>query len=338
MRIHTRRGAAWTAVAALIAAGPAAAQQCPGGQPAYGSIGVGRYECVGGSCSINLRRGEVYAHTFSTEPRLHDIDQSGPGADLLRDGDVLVAVDGKLITTAEGGRRLGGLAPGQDVKLTLRRGGRELNAWLTTRSSCRLPRLDVVSGSRAGLAYTMAGDSTHAWGYAMVPGDSAWHSAIIGADSTWSGHFFPPDSLFSGFVYGDSIAPGFAVTTGDAWVAGFGEGFGGGRAASPAVEFGVELTCGECGWRRSFQGLAFVTEQFPVVAAIEKGGPADAAGLAVGDLLLTVDGLAITSSEAGRRLGSLEAGERIVLEVRRGDRIVDVSIAPRESGERRQRW
>ncbi len=301
-------------VAALLAIQPLAAQQCSNGLPGFGSIGVGEFECVGGSCAVNMRTGDPYAHSFSTEPRLRDI---APWADVLHEGDVLVAVDGRLITTAEGGRRLGSVKPGQDVKLTLRREGREIQAWLTARQSCELPRLEVTSGNGLGWSYTVRSDST-----------SLWTRGPAAGDSTWTGPFFGRDS--TGLAFG--------VSTGNGFVAGFASGTGLWFGGKPPVEFGVELTCDDCGWRRTGGGVSFVTDVFPVVASIEKGGPADASGLAVGDRLLTVSGLPITSAEAGRVLGSLEPGEAVTLEVRRGDRIVEISIEPRAPDDRRQRW
>ncbi len=55
------------AIAALPAA-PLAAQQCPDDRPPYPSIGVERFQCRGGSCSVNRVQGDTYRHTFSVEP------------------------------------------------------------------------------------------------------------------------------------------------------------------------------------------------------------------------------------------------------------------------------
>lgn len=307
-------------VAGASAAGASlAAQQCPEGRPVYGSFGVGEFECVNGSCAINARTGDSYAHSFSTEPKLRDIED---WAEILRDGDVLIAIDDRLITTAEGGRRLGSLRPGQDVELRLRRDGREINAWLRTRASCTLPRLTVTSGSRT----TWAPMPDHDVSYLQA--DSVAVGYLDEVDWFWPSPTFATDS--AGLSFTMPTATGFysGFTTGNAL-------WGGGERA---VEFGVELTCGDCGWRLRSRGPSFETEVFPVVASIVKGGPADTAGLAVGDRLLAVGGHPITSSEAGRLLGSLEPGEAVRLEVRRGDRVLEISLAPRAPGERRQRW
>src|SRR3954467_12839876 len=54
-------------------------------------------------CNISITRRHVY-YEFATEPRLGGIP--GPGEGRLREGDVLVAVDGHLITTDEAADRL----------------------------------------------------------------------------------------------------------------------------------------------------------------------------------------------------------------------------------------
>lgn len=323
-------------VAGSLAATAAAAQQCPDGRPAFGSLGVGEFECVNGSCAINVRTGDPYSHSFSTEPRLRHIDPDGAGAGILREGDVLVAVDGRLITTAEGGRRLGSLEPGRPTVLTLRRDGREAHTTLTPEASCDLPRLTVTSGSRTmwapvpdySASYfradTLRWDDTlpflradsMAFHFAD-PGDWAWSAPAIAADS-------------SGLSFTMGARRGF--------YAAFGQGNGVWVGGRPPVEFGVELTCGDCGWRVRGAHRSFETDVFPVVASILKGGPADTAGLVVGDRLLAVNGHPITSSESGRLLGSLEPGDSVTLEVRRGDRVLEIALSPRAPGERRQRW
>ncbi len=339
-----------TVVSFLVAAVPLVAQgTCPSGEPAYGSIRVREYRCVGGACSINMRvlihgevqrRGDPYIHSFSTEPRLHRIDADGPGADLLREGDVLVAVDDRLITTAEGGRRLGSLEPGEDVKLTLRRNGRQINAWLETAASCDLPMLDVRMGALGnGLQYSYVVGDSIVWaapspmnGVTLGAPDSAWK--VRGdASAVWSRPWV---------TYSDSTglyAPGLGTTwnsTGLLYHSAQGLLSRPGDV-HPSVDFGLELSCEDCGWRRTRTGLSFETVVFPVIESVEKGGPADQAGLLAGDILIGVAGTPITSSAAGSALGQLTVGETVTFEIRRADRFIELSIAPREATSRRQR-
>ena len=351
-------GGRWTRsariVAVLLAASAAVAVaqtgQCARGTAPYGSLGIGEFHCVGGSCAVNMRSGDPYAHSFSTEPRLRRIDPRGPGRNVLRDGDVLVAVDGTLITTAEGGRKLGSIKAGDDVKLTLRRNGREIDAWLTAVASCDLPRLAVTSGTGFDFLVgpsgyrTLYSDSTFADTWVMT--DSAFSSALVlgqdGAgwnvmpDSAWSRSFYTlADS--SGLAMGIVSGLPFGVSD-DAFADGQAFLYSGSRSGGrPPVEFGVELSCGDCGWRGSGPLAVFRTSEFPVIESVEKDGPADRAGLLPGDMLYSVEGSPITSRDAGQTLGGLTPGDAVTLEIRRGDRILEVSITPREASGRRQR-
>ena len=71
-----------------------------------------------------LRRAADPESGFGAEPRITGVRAGGPAAGRLREGDVLVRVDGKPITTREGARRLGEIRPGERVRLAVRRGGR----------------------------------------------------------------------------------------------------------------------------------------------------------------------------------------------------------------------
>lgn len=102
------------------------------GEP-WSGLGVGTYHCRGGSCVV----GGVYAGVsasarelverapgawdFSVEPRLWEIRADGPARGVLREGDVLVAVDGMPVTTRAAGRALAEMRPGVPVELTVRR-------------------------------------------------------------------------------------------------------------------------------------------------------------------------------------------------------------------------
>lgn len=347
------RAGGWAGLMLLAAAGAGVAQagECSGGMPAFGTLGIGEFRCVGGACAVNMRSGDPYAHSFSTEPRLSDVDPDGPGSSVLEDGDVLVAIDGTLITTAEGGRKLGSLRPGQDVKLTLRRGGREIDARVQAESSCELPRLTVTRGGEweypqpSGYTYQTT-DST--FSRAWVLPDSLGESPYFFANPTGEWSVLPDSTSWArtlytlsdstGLSYGIATGP-YTVSSGDYLMTtetGFAYGITSG-GARPPVEFGVELRCGECGWRGSGHGATFSTAVFPVIESVEKDGPADRAGLLPGDIMYSVGGAPITSPDAGRRLGALKPGESVTLEIRRGDRIVEVEITPRESSTRRQR-
>ncbi|HEX2203697.1 MAG TPA: PDZ domain-containing protein, partial [Longimicrobium sp.] len=134
----------------LCATGEAAAQEgrtCSEGRPPAAQPGIGLFHCVGGWCEVFARRDHVTLHRFSSEPRVWRIAADGPAAGRLREGDVLVAVDGALVTSVEGGLRLANLAPGRPVRLRVRRAGRELEVEIVPRLGCGYPRLLVTTSA-----------------------------------------------------------------------------------------------------------------------------------------------------------------------------------------------
>ena len=123
---------------------------CPEGHPETGDIGIEYLLCVGGSCSVNLRSGRGYAHDFSTEPLIRGIRPGSPSTGKLKTGDILIAIDGVLITTREGGRRLANLRPGVAVTLRVRRDGREMDIAVVPEVGCNMPRLAVLARPAKG--------------------------------------------------------------------------------------------------------------------------------------------------------------------------------------------
>jgi S1-C subfamily serine protease len=260
----------------VTAAGAQTALRCPEGHPTTGDLGIEYLLCVGGSCSVNLRTDRGYAHDFSTEPRIRGVQPGGPAAGKLRDGDILISIDGVLITTLEGGRRLANLTPGKPVTLRVRRGDKEMDVTVVPGLGCNMPRLAVLGGSKTTPAL-QRGDRTP----------------------------FPiPRNL---------------------------------RAAPAPVDFGMEIDCGVCGWRFAGDGeVIFQTLNPPVVVSVEPGGPADEAGLRPGDILLRIDRQPLPSPAGAERLGRLQPGDPVTLEVGRGSSLRSIEIVPRQPKSRRQ--
>lgn len=91
----------------------------------------------------------------------------------------------------------------------------------------------------------------------------------------------------------------------------------------PPGRLGLALACRSCGWERNagdrFPRWHSVTP--PAVYSVEPDGPAARAGIRPGDVLLEVEGRAITSSEAGATLGAAVPGQELRLALARaGDR------------------
>lgn len=131
-------------LALLLGAARVPAQDvCPEGRPVTGDLGIERYRCVGGACEIWSRTQAGRAHVFTTEPRVDQLDPAGEAAGKLEVGDVIVAVDDLLITTAAAGRRLASLEPGRPVRLWIRRDGREVRLTVTPVPGCGPSGLSV---------------------------------------------------------------------------------------------------------------------------------------------------------------------------------------------------
>jgi hypothetical protein len=132
----------------IVVAGPGArgVATCPEGRSVVGDLGINQLLCIGGDCTIYGRIGDGLTHQFTTEPRLYDVDLRGPSAGLVKEGDVLVAVDGLLVTTPEGGYRLANLKARTLVQLWLRRDGRDVRVSMTTREGCGFRSLTVRAG------------------------------------------------------------------------------------------------------------------------------------------------------------------------------------------------
>ena len=107
------------------------------------------------------------------------------------------------------------------------------------------------------------------------------------------------------------------------------------QAADPRVEFGMDLSCDECGWRVVNDTLVFDALNPPTVSLVHDGGPAAAAGIRVGDVLLDVNGAPFASRAAGRSLGQLRPGDVISIRVRRGAETRTVTLTARAPRPRR---
>lgn len=113
----------------------APAKQCGPGAVVIGSLGYSGIECS--SCSFTLHAdGTDRQWKFRAEPVITGVKPGGPADGKLREGDVVVAIGGYLITTQEGGRLFGAITPGEPVVLRVRREGRESEVEITPVSEC----------------------------------------------------------------------------------------------------------------------------------------------------------------------------------------------------------
>jgi len=88
-----------------------------------GHLGIMSME-FNGSITLNPSGESVYR--FTSEPIIQAIDREGPGWDVLKPDDVLVAIDEYLITTKRGGLLFSDPPIGEPLELTIRRDEQEI--------------------------------------------------------------------------------------------------------------------------------------------------------------------------------------------------------------------
>lgn len=137
MKTTTMDGRARFARTALVAlallAGPLPAaaqlQSCQG--RLAGGLGITGLSCR--DCAFTTDEGAMVRARFGTEPEVLAVTPESA----LRVGDVLVAIDDRLITTRQGAARLTSLGPDETTRLRVRRDGRTETLTVRTTAICR---------------------------------------------------------------------------------------------------------------------------------------------------------------------------------------------------------
>ncbi|MFL5541957.1 MAG: PDZ domain-containing protein [Longimicrobiaceae bacterium] len=282
--------------AALLALPGAAPGQACGrnGGVMVPDLGFGTISCE--HCSINISPRRV-TYYFATEPRLGDID--GPGKGLLREGDALVAVDGRLITTEQAAERLSTMRRGERVRLTVRRGGRTQDATIVVGQRCmeapvapappRPPRAPAPPRPPAAAPLPPLPPQP-----AQVPGVPQPPRAPQAPRTPQAPQ--PPQPPRAPLPPLPPSPPEIL----------------------PAGWFGFGISCEECGVRsRDGDAWMFFSEA-PVVENVEPGSPAQRAGLRRGDRLTHVDGLSLTTRQGAQRFAAIRPGQTVTWTYRRG--------------------
>jgi len=239
-------------------------------------------------------------YRFGTEPRLGGIH--GPGEGRLREGDVLVALDGQLITTDRAGDRLANIRRGERVRLTVRRGGQVREVDVVASERCvrppmaptppRAPRTPHAPGAPAAPrapGYVPEPPQPPAPGYVPMPPQPGAPAAPPRAPSMPVPPMppmpplppSPPDILPSGW-------------------------------------FGFGIRCDECGIHRHGNDVRMFFGEAPTVESVEPGSPADRAGIRRGDRLVAVDGAALTTAAGAQRFQAIRPGQTVTWTYRRG--------------------
>src|SRR5689334_12100676 len=124
----TQIAAALLTIASTAAAQDYVTRACSDGRT-VADLGYSGTTC--GNCILDA--GYIQ---YLTEPSISQIRSGGPADGKLRENDVLVAVDGALITTRQGWRKMYDLRPDEPVTLTVRRDGVERDVSITPGARC----------------------------------------------------------------------------------------------------------------------------------------------------------------------------------------------------------
>jgi len=279
---------------------------CPSSQ-LEGTLGISGLDCVG-ECVISISStGKEEAWSFSAEPRVFQIEAGSPADGVLRAGDLLIAIDGVLITTREGGRRFANLEPGSRVKLSYRRDGTVREAVLDVAGQCAEP----PPAPRVGRV-------------ALPPppprSDRPERAAIVATAPRVEVRPEPPTAAS---MVEAVPAPPSGVSVESM------------TASNPRGRLGLGFSCSECGTTAEDEmGRSIWYFSGPVeVTRVNTGGPAEKAGIRMGDFITAIDGQEIQSEAGGAAFSNLMPGEpvRITL-TRRNGRNETVTLVPAEPG------
>lgn len=246
-----------------VVAGRAEGQEsCAGKLQPRGDLGV----IINADATVNSNPSAERPWRFRSPLVVARVIPGGPAEGKLRQGDKVTEVDGLLVTSSEGARRLAGLVPGESVAVRISRGSRVLDRSIVTRAIC--------------------------------PGDPD----AIGS--------YAPRPVMSRSSRGVPV-PTLPDLEPEGWL-------------------GLALACSQCGWAREAGDSApyWESSTYPVVHALAPEGPAERAGIRVGDTLVSAGGAPVTTATGGRALGATQPGRVIELTIRRDGRTHQLAVTP----------
>jgi len=280
-------------IAAILPAGLAAQAGerlvCRDGAEPVGSLGITGIACD--RCQF-FTNGKVHRAVFWTEPTILNLDDAHPAAGVLRKGDVLVAVDERLITTSEGSARFSALPPDGPTRLRIRRDGRLMEV--------SVPVSEVCPESKGTDMPAVAGR-----GMPAPPAPPIRSASEPPAPGTRT----PPARPSGISVVAPAPPP----------------------APAPEASLGFGFRCSNCGYSMGGVGTGRWTfPEPPEVVGVQSPEGARASGLRVGDRLIALGGVDLTTEEGGRRFAAVSPGDRLVWTVERDGRRLDVTTMASE--------
>lgn len=275
---------------------------CPGGLPRVGHLGFEQIDC---NCTVRMdMKTGLSRWTFRAEPVVRRVESDGPAAGALREGDVIAAIDGVLITTADGGRRFGQVRPGQTVQLTVRRNGRDQQVRVVAGAVCA----DQALGNMTPMMFP--GFAT--WTGTPAPAATPPAPATPGTPRVPETPATPaPEAPMPPMPMIARAAPVPLVPE-----------------TLPRGWTGVALSCQQCGGELAGDATvpSWSFSSPPEIYFVDPMSPAARAGLRRGDVLTHIDGVALTTEDGGRRFGAIRPGQSVRWTYRRGGTSQSVTV------------
>jgi PDZ domain len=297
----TRYIAAALAAAIGFASGVDAQQRCANGGVRIGDLGFNE---IRGDISSHAPAGHRPLTYFESEPQIGGVRANGPAAGRLREGDVIVAIDGQLITTRAAGNRFSTIDPGDQVRLSVRRNGRVQDVTITAAARCwvpptppappRPPHAPAAPPAPPHAATPAPPAQPARPGAPPAPPAHPARPGVPPAPPRPPRETVPPAPPVPPTPPIPPAPPAPPEIMPDGW-------------------FGFGIQCNNCGVYRPQQNrpALFRFREPPTVVNVEPGTPAHQAGMRRGDRLTHVNGTSLTTEAGWRQFAAIQPNQRV---------------------------
>jgi len=316
--LRTITGALGVAIAISMAGQDLSAQQraavCGENEIAKGSLGYSGLECNCDFTYLKEDRGEgQFFYRFRSEPVILSVKANGPADGKLREGDVVTAIDGHLITTREGGRRFANPAVGRPLPLRIRRDGREMEVQIVPEWECQ--RIEFAPPAAPAPEAQPAQPARPVAPTAGVVARAVPEPSRVVVEAPVVVEVMPAQPAPPAPVAG--VAVPLAPRP---------------PAALPKGELGFGISCRECkvGVEGDSSAPVWEFSSNPVLTGVEPGKPAYRAGMRSGDVLTHINGHAMTSAVGGRLFGAIQPGDTVTFRFARNNTSREAQVVAEE--------